>query len=103
GVVPRELIALAGPGEAAALDAVGEREEHGDAAARRPAVLEEVRVAEEQLAPARVPAEAVEAQGRADLGGGPLRPLQLPDRDLAAPGRPGLGGDLETHGLALPT
>src|SRR5439155_25735657 len=71
-VVAGKLVVLAVPPEAAVADAVGEREQDGDAAARGSPVVEEVGVVVEQVegpaAGGHLPGDAVEAEGRPDLG-----------------------------------
>src|SRR5262249_23268074 len=79
-VVGRNVVVLAVPGEATVADAVGEREQDGNAAARRASVAEEVRVGVEQVeGPAAeddLPREAVEAKGRPDFRPSALAVLQ---------------------------
>ena len=81
GSLQRQLIVLAVPGKRPLANAVGEGEEDGDAAARRPAVVEQARdrrragraAARRGRARQRI---AVEARRRPDLPPG-TRPLQL--------------------------
>src|SRR5262245_10260019 len=70
-IVERQLVALAGERESPVADAVGEREQHRDAAARRAGALEQRRVAVKQVERLPlsdgVPAHAVEPQRRPHL------------------------------------
>src|SRR5262249_26194001 len=76
------------PLEPAVADAVGEGEEDGDAAARRPAVREELRVGVEELqrpaAPDDLPAVAVAAESGPDFRAGRARAF-FEDDDGAVP------------------